>query len=414
MSKWPLTLRGTGAVILAIACFLLAHEFKIAELLYVCVLLLAVVAASVLTVYLVGRSESVTRSFSPDGVTVGRTVRVRLQVTVRSALPTAQGVWREHLPAGLEGEAAGVFPALSSATGTRFEAVELDYEIDAVRRGIRSVGPLTVTSTDPFGFARRRHTVGAPVAVTVAPAVVDLGAVSDLPGEAGGSVHTSTNQLGQGADNLVPRHYVPGDSMRRIHWRASAHRDQLMVRQEEQETTPEAIVVLDRGVHRWTAEAFRAPGEDPGFEEAVSAAISVVARLVHEGFAVHLIDVDGTEIGESVQAHDTAGVEALAADLATTVARRDLPLEPLVRRFHGSMTGPFVLITGRVDQADAEVLAPLAHHSALPVLLAVAPQHDALDLAARAGWHTAAVHPGGDLAAAWAAAVDRGATRVEA
>lgn len=414
MSRWPLTVRGTGAVLLAVACFFLAHEFSIPELLYVCVLLLAVVAASVLTVHLVGRSESVTRAFLPDSVTVGRTVRVRLDVTVRSALPAAQGTWRDQLPAGLDGDAGGVFPALSSATGTRSEAVALEYEIEAQRRGVRTVGPLTVTSTDPFGFARRRHVVGGPVSLTVAPAIVDLGAVGDLPGEAGGSVHTSTNQLGQGADNLVPRHYVPGDSMRRIHWRASAHRDELMVRQEEQETTPQAVVVLDRGIHRWSPEAFRAPGEDPGFEEGVSAAISVVARLAHEGFTVHLLDVDGAELGDRVEAHDLAGVEVLAADLATTVARRDLPLEPLVRRFQATMTGPLVLVTGRIDEADAEVLAPLAAHSALPVLLAVAPQHHALERAARAGWRAAVVQPDGDLAASWAAAVERGASRVDA
>ncbi len=414
MARWPLTLRGTGAVLLAVACFFLAHEFAIPELLYVCVLLLAVVGASVLTVHLVGRSESVTRAFHPDSVTVGRTVRVRLDVTVRSALPTAQGWWQDRLPAGVEGDAEGVFPALSSAAGTRSQAIRLEYEVEAARRGIRSIGPLTVTSTDPFGFARRRHVVGHAVPVTVAPAVVDLGAVSDLPGEAGGSVHTSTNQLGQGADNLVPRHYIPGDSMRRIHWRASAHRDQLMVRQEEQETTPQAVVVLDRGTARWAPEAFRAPGEDPGFETAVSAAVSVAARLVHEGFTVHLIDVDGADLGDPVEAHDAAGVEALSAELATAVARRDLPLELLVRRFQGAMAGPLVLVTGRVDPADADVLAPLAAHSALPVLLAVAPQHDALARADRAGWRTAAVHPDGDLADAWASAVERRTSRVDA
>ena len=95
--------------------------------------------------------------------------------------------------------------------------------------------------------------------MTVAPAIVDLPPLTDFAGEAGGTLHTTTNQLGQGADNLVARPYVPGDSMRRIHWRATAHRDELMVRQEEQESTPEASVVLDRGVLRWSPEAMQAP-----------------------------------------------------------------------------------------------------------------------------------------------------------
>jgi uncharacterized protein (DUF58 family) len=131
--------------------------------------------------------------------------------------------------------------------------------VRAERRGIRRIGPLSVVTTDPFGFARRA-TVGA-LAAHDRARDRRLGA-RDLPGDAGGSTRSVTDQLGQGADNLVP-HYMPGDSMRRIHWRASAHRDELMVRQEEQETTPEAVVVLDRGAARWSPAAGRAAGADP-------------------------------------------------------------------------------------------------------------------------------------------------------
>ncbi len=411
MDRWPLTLRGTGAVVLGVLCFVLAHEFTVTELLYVSVLMLAVVAASIATLYLVRRSETVTRSFSPDVATVGQDVDVRSRVQIRSPLPIAQGRWSDGLPPGVTGDAAGRFPSTASGMGLGGRAVDLDYRLTAGRRGIRSIGPLTVTSTDPFGFARRRSTVGEPARLTVAPQAVELGALTDLPGEAGDSMH-STNQLGQGADNLIPRHYVPGDSMRRIHWRASAHRDELMVRQEEQETTPEAVVVLDRGLQRWTAEAMRAPGEDPGFEAAVTACVSVAARLVREGYRVTIVDVDGTEIVESVDSGDSAGIERMLASFATITAQRNSQPEQLVRLFAGVQTGPLVLVTGRLDDADAGVLAPLPHHSALPVLLAVAPQHDALAHATATGWRAAAIPPDADLSVVWNAVVDRGGRRV--
>ena len=92
--------------------------------------------------------------------------------------------------------------------------------------------------------------------------------------------------------------------MRRIHWRASAHRDELMVRQEEQETTPEAVVVLDRGAPRWAAEAMGAPGADPGFEAAVTTCVSAVARLVLDGYSVEVIDSDGTALAERIDGGD--------------------------------------------------------------------------------------------------------------
>lgn len=413
MDRWPLTLRGTGAVVLGVVCFILAHEFVVPELIYVSVLLLVVVAASVVTLSVIRRSESVRRSFLPDVATVGQEVSVRAQVQIRSPLPVAQGRWRDALPPGMTGEAAGTFPATASGVRLGARAIDLVYPLTPTQRGIHPVGPLTVVSTDPFGFARRRSTVGDVSLLTVAPQVIELGALTDLPGEAGGSMHSTTNQLGQGADNLIPRHYVPGDSMRRIHWRASAHRDELMVRQEEQETTPEAVVVLDRAAPRWADEALRAPGQDPGFEAAVTACVSVAARLVREGYRVTVIDVDGVELAEPIDGGDASGVDRLVTGFASlTAQRRAADATPLVRLFAGVQTGPLVLVTGRFEPADADAVAALPHHSSLPVLLTVAPLHDAADRAEATGWRVAAIAPGTDLAAVWVASVDRGGRRV--
>jgi uncharacterized protein (DUF58 family) len=412
MSRWPLTARGTGAAVLAFACFVGAHAFTLIELLYISALLTIVVIASIATLYFVRRAEKVTRSFDPDIAGVGDEVDVRLRVEIRSPLPSAQGQWSDILPVGIEGDAAGVFPQTGSGMWTGSRAVALQYTARATRRGIRPIGPVSVVSTDPFGFARRRHSIGRALPLTVTPAIVDLSPLAELPGEAGGSMHSATDQLGEGSDNLVPRHYIPGDSMRRIHWRASAHRDQLMVRQEEQETTPEATVVLDRARARWHADADRAPGTDPSFEMAVSACVSVAARLVHEGYIVGVVEADGTPLTDTIDAGDAAGVERLAIDLATVTARRDGGFESLVAMFAGTSTGPVVVITGAMTEADATVLAPLAHHSSLPIVLAVAPQGAAFVQAAESGWRTAQIPPSSDLGVAWATVTERGARRV--
>lgn len=412
MTRWPLTVRGTGAALLSLLCFVLAHEFRLTELIYVGVLLAAVVIASVATLHLVRRTETVSRSFSPDIVAVGSDVDVRARVAIRSPLPIAQGRWTDTLPRGISGDATGDFPAVASGMRTERNGVEITYQVRAERRGVRRFGPLTITSTDPFGFARRRHAVGGTVALTVAPVIVDLGALADPPGEAGGSMHTATHQLGQGADNLVPRHYTPGDSMRRIHWRASAHRDELMVRQEEQETAPEATVIFDRAVRRWDQSAARAPGADPGFEAAVSAAVSAVARFVAEGYRVSVLEVDGAELCAPIDSGDMAGALHLAMSLATIVTHGQASLDATVRLFAGTMTGPLVVVTGILDEADAALLGPLAHHSSLPILLAVAPHGTALARASDAGWRAAGIGPDDDLTQAWRSVVDRGTSRV--
>jgi len=405
---WPLTVRGTGALILAIVCFVVAGEIAVLELMYFGILLLAVLGASIASLYLARRSDVVTRSLAPDVATVGRETQVTVRVGVRTAVPTPPGTWRDTLPSGLTGTAHGVFPALGSGLRGSERVVDISYSVRGVKRGIHSIGPLSVRSSDPFGLAHRSTLFGDRTPVTVAPAIVDLPPLTDFAGEAGGTLHTSTNQLGQGADNLVARAYMPGDSMRRIHWRATAHRDQLMVRQEEQESTPEASVVFDRGVLRWAPEAMYAPGTDPGFEAGVSAAVSAVARLVHDGYAVEVIDTDGTIIAERIDGGDMSEVEAMISHFATMTARRDDSLNRLSRQFSGVMTGPVILIVGRLDPTDLELIATVPHHSTLPILLAVAPVGDALDRAAGVGWHVGTIDPDADLAFVWGNAVGRG------
>lgn len=404
MNGWPLTIRGTGAVALGIVCFIVAREFAIAELVYIGALLMAITATAAATLYLVPLRERIVRSFDPDTAVVGGTATVHLSVAVRSPLPVSQGRWRDELGDGLTGEAAGSFPAVGARIGGEVPVL-LDYTVHTRRRGIRWVGPLRVQTTDPFGLAIRRHTIGSQTSLTVAPAVVDLDALTDLPGQDGGSMHVAVDRLGQGSDNLVPRHYVPGDSMRRIHWRATAHRDRLMVRQEEQETTPEATVVLDRGERRWSVDARRAPGEDPGFEAAVTACVSAVARLVREGYQVTVCDIDGSELAPPPE-DDTSVLADFAAAFANVTATRGGTPGDLVRHFTGTVTGPLVVVTGALEVSDVEVLAPLAHRSTLPVLLTVTPWAEPRARAAADGWRVAAIGPDIDLAAAWTEALE--------
>ncbi len=339
---------------------------------------------------------------------MGRETLVNVRVGVRTAVPTAPGSWTDTIPKGLSGKAEGIFPALGSDLRGNERVVDLSYVVKGEKRGVHYIGPLSVRSTDPFGLARRSNVFGQRTAVTVAPATVDLPPLTDYAGAAGGSLHTTTNQLGQGADNLVARPYVPGDSMRRIHWRATAHRDTLMVRQEEQESTPEASVVIDRSAARWAPDAMSRPGDDPGFEIAVVACVSVVARLVHDGYAVEVLDSDGTVLVERIEGGDIADIDVMLAQFATLIARRDDTLGRIPRLFSGVSTGPIILIVGRFDPADAEVIGIVAQHSSLPLVFAVAPVGDALQRAAEAGWHIGVIDPEADLAVAWSSAVGRG------
>ncbi|WZH35415.1 MAG: DUF58 domain-containing protein [Microbacterium enclense] len=408
---WPLTLRGSGAAVLAVAALVIAQRAGIPELMYFGVLMTALLATAAATLVIARRTDRVTRTVAPDVTEVGASAEVVVRVGLQTALPTAPGRWADTLPAGLRGRASGPFPATTSSLGRDTVPVELRYEVVAHERGIRALGPLEVVTTDPFGLIRRRFALGRPSPLTVAPAIVDLAPLPPTGGEAGGTRQSSALQLGQGVDNLVARPYAPGDSMRRIHWRATAHRDTLMVRQEEQESSPAATVVLDRALSRWSPAAADPSGGDPAFETAVSACVSAVARLVHEGFTVDVVDSDGELLADPVDGGEDGEARALAASFATLAARTDGPTDRVVPAAAAVMLGPVVVITGHPEQGGTLAPGAFAQRSGLPILLSVTDRPD-LDAARAAGWRAASVRPGGNIAAAWVDATERGLARV--
>lgn len=395
-----LTLRGTGALLSGLGCLVAANMLGAPILLYIGVLLLALTAFSVLVVLVPRRAGSVTRQVSTDLLTVSETSRVTLRFTLR-ALRVPRGLWRDVLPSAVTGDSAGEYP---SETG------QLSYLITGVRRGVWPIGPLVLRTVDPFGLAQREQAFGETRSVTVVPEVFTLAPLTVKVGAAGGTAHTSSSRLGQGSDNLSPRRYIPGDSMRRIHWRATAHRGQLMVRQEEEESSPDALVILDRSAARWAR-----PGddEDRAFETAVSMCASVAVHLVQEGYGVDVIDSSGTLLG-TLRGHEDDR-DGLLVALALVSPRGDA--RDIMTLVGGTPPGPLVYITGEIDEEDAALLRPSG--AAAPMLFATAPHRGAAAAAEQHGWRFARLED--DVAEAWedvlpdrigAPAEQRGATDV--
>ncbi|UJP10372.1 DUF58 domain-containing protein [Microbacterium sp. KUDC0406] len=250
------------------------------------------------------------------------------------------GLWRDELPTAVRGEASGEYERGSTS---------LRYQVTGARRGVSALGPLLLRTVDPFGLAQREQQFGDTSTITVVPQVVALEPLPVRVGASGGSAHSRSSRLGPGSDNLTRRHYVPGDSMRRIHWRATAHRGDLMVRQEEEEASPDAIVVLDRAASRWARPAIE---PDPLFETAVSLCASVAVRLVQDGYGVDVIDSAGQLLG-SLHGHEDDR-DGLLVALATVSPRGES--RDIAALVGGSAPGPLVVITGAMIEADADRL----------------------------------------------------------
>ncbi|MEJ1090086.1 DUF58 domain-containing protein [Microbacterium istanbulense] len=382
MRRRPLTTRGVGTLLLGLLLVVAANVLGARSLLYVAVLLLALPLLALLAVHLPRRRGEVSRVISTDLLTVDEVSRVSVRFDLRS-IGIPRGVWHDTLPPAVSGDASGDYPG---------ETATLRYELIGVQRGVSSLGPLVLRTVDPFGLAQREESFGSTRMITVVPQVLALVSLPTKVGAAGGTAQTRSSRLGQGSDDLIPRRYAAGDSMRRIHWRATAHRGDLMVRQEEEEASPDAMVVLDRAAAHWPR-----PGDDPdpGFEAAVSLCASAALRLMQDGYSVDVVDAGGTLLG-ALRGHEDDRDSLLAA-LATVAPRGEArDIRTIVG---GTPPGPLVFITGRLDEEAAGRLSTAG--AAAPLLFAVDPAPGAIAAATRRGWHAATLDPAGDPAEIW-------------
>jgi len=185
-------------------------------------------------VYLLARASlehsfkrlEVERTLSDQRIFLGEsvTVTLRFRNTTAMSLPWLQVV--ESRPAQMTGQ-----PHSHIATMGPGSVVETSYALLGTKRGRYTVGPVTLFAGDPFGFARTNATVQSTAQFTVYPKVSplpDLGLPARLPM---GDLATRRRLFEDPAWLTGTREYVPGDSMKRIHWNATARTGDLMVKQ---------------------------------------------------------------------------------------------------------------------------------------------------------------------------------------
>ena len=382
MKRRPLTGRGWGCLLSGILLMIAANIVSARPLLYLGVLLVALPLICLMIVRVPRRRGEVRRQISTDLLAVGETSRVQVRFDLW-AFGVPNGIWRDTLPPAVRGEATGAYPQDA-----------LRYDLEGVRRGISVLGPLMLRTTDPFGLAQREQAFGDTRTITVIPQTVALDPLPTKVGAAGGTAQTRSTRIGQGADNLIPRPYSAGDSRRRIHWRATAHRGSLMVRQEEEEASPDAMVVLDRAADRWDR-----PGDepDPLFESAVTLCASVALRLAQDGYSVDVVDSSGNALG-ALRGHEEDRDDLMIA-LAMVAPRGET--HDLRSVVGSTPPGPLVLITGRLPDEDAEKLSTAG--AAAPLLFAAEASDDAMSTVREHGWRPAPLPPSAvDLADTWA------------
>ena len=118
-------------------------------------------------------------------------------------------------------------------------------------RGGFSLGPTTITSGDPFGIFRVSKQFHATSNLVVFPMLFQVRDFLSPPGllPGGKAIRRKSIDITPHASGV--REYVPGDPMKRIHWPTTIRRDQLMVKEFEQDPQAEVWFFLDthKNVH---------------------------------------------------------------------------------------------------------------------------------------------------------------------
>ena len=293
-----------------------------------------------------GLSVSVERT--TQRVTQGQAIEGRITVRSSALIPS---MWLEvEDPSSVPGHTVKRVLTL----GARGVAA-WNYRTRTRVRGLYTLGPVTVTASDPFGFFHFTRTFGAESTILVYPNAPDLPNFyippANLPGE--GRIRRRTHNVTPNVSGV--RYYEPGDSFNRIHWPATAHRGEPMVKLFELDPASDIWVVLDlEGKHH------AGEGEESTEEAAVSVCASIARYFINANRSVGLISFDRTmRINEPDrgQNHYTRILESLA--LARAIG--DVPLANLLaeesRRFGRHTT--VVVVTPSPQQDWALTLMSL-------------------------------------------------------
>ncbi len=179
------------------------------------------------------------------------------------------------------------------------------------RRGRRTKLELRVASTFPLGWWQASARFDAPIDWLSLPRVARLD-FDDLELRRRRREQGRVAHARRGDDEFYAlRDARPGDSPHWVHWRSSARRGKLVVRELRGEERPEKRVTL----LGWTDRRIGANGTNDAFEHAVALTAALVERHARQGEATHL-RFEGPEPWSLRVPSSRAAVQAMLARLA--------------------------------------------------------------------------------------------------
>ena len=203
--------------------------------------------------------------------------------------------------------------------------------LTCTHRGEFTMGMVTITSGDPFGFFTEKRTFGEPTRIIIYTRIVDLPLFKSVSLNEFGFISgfQSINQISPNASSV--REYASGDSLQHIHWRSTAHTGKLMVKMFDADHSYSSSktfwVVMDMAKNVQAGQ-----GEDSTEEYSVTIAASVIRHYLESGMKVGMIS-NGGMLSMFSPSRGEQNMWAMMESLATIKATGQMPVGQLLLNY---------------------------------------------------------------------------------
>jgi uncharacterized protein (DUF58 family) len=238
--------RGRAVLVLAVAAYLSAWAFGANVVFPAAIGLGLVVGLGWAWVRVLRRPIDLRRTLGAGEQLEGGDVTVLLEATPRPPAPSSLHV----------ADAIDRLGPQEVTLHRRGRELHGSYVLESVPRGRYRFDGARAIFEDPFGLFRAESRAGGHATLLVYPRLVEL---DRLFSEAGGTSQEGGRLLlrrTSGFELHSVRDYAEGESLRKVHWRTTARRGRLMVKELEDAPHDEVAVLLDANREAVVGESF--------------------------------------------------------------------------------------------------------------------------------------------------------------
>jgi uncharacterized protein (DUF58 family) len=336
------------------------------------------------------RSLIATRKFTPYAFLQDK-IRVNLTVQNTGWLPITWSRLLDALPTELS--ESGSFRRILSFGPKEIHV--LTYELFAKKRGYYRIGPLSLTSGDVLGLAGEVRIEREPDFLTIFPKVVPLKFIR-LPSSSPIGVIRHIQPIFEDPSRSAgKREYYPGDSMRRIDWKASAAVGNIQVKVFDPSIDLLVFLFLNLNVREYETR-YLTSATELAITTTASIARWVIDQRLATGIFINGIDAANSQRNfDLIQPHKGRVQLLRILELLARSQFGDLPSIQDYIVSHGGSLGwgtTIILITGMADDKLFDKLYQLRRSGINIVLILCGEVGNAREIEVRARYFDIPVH----------------------